>query len=183
MAARKPFSRETQRRVGAACAIAPRTVADICRQLGRPDGSIRTTIEAMRTDGVLETTEVEHSDAVAYALNAEKRPQLEAALGGYAPTGLLQREQRLLLVEAASSAVLGSTLKAAAENPLVLWGARVDGAGYRFVLCVDDGPRAADRVEQVLARAGQSVAQLRVDEVLDGPSLVAYAKSLGLRRP
>ena len=183
-AAGTPFSSARRRAIALACRNAPRTRAQLGRQIGVDPGSLESVVRALRDEGVLETTTVGYARGAAFVLRAEWRDALDEAVAAVRPPGVIHRGLRLLVVAAGNQSAVEDGLAAAAVDPTIVWAARLDGQA-RILLALDvsepRGAEQADRLEGTFSRAGAQCVHVLVSEVMARPRFAAYAHSVADR--
>jgi hypothetical protein len=179
-----PFMSGRRRALAAACRQAPRTRSEIARQLGVERGSIETVLTAMVREDVLEKTSVARARGAAFRLRDEYHAELDAALAAAHPPGVLSPGLRVLIVGATKIAALAAGLRAAANDPRVVWAVRGDGPA-RFLLALEattpEELDQVDRLQAVFADVGAECIQVALTDVMDGGRLRQYVRTLGDR--
>ena len=175
------FTNERRRAIGRVCSLGPRTVGDLSRQLGSPDGALRKAIEGLLEDGGLLPAKAPHSHAAAFRLSAKGRRELRRAVKSLAPPGLLTPGQDLFLISIEDLDELGAELVNAEGWPGLVWLGRLYGGPFGALAAFDADASSEERDAFARRLRKRKVAhwQLRLDWVKDPPELASWALTSG----
>ena len=157
--------------------------------LGVERGSLETALRRMLSEQVLERRQVKHARGEAFVLAPKWRRSLDKAVASAHPRGELRVGLRLLIVGVRDAGAVAEPIATAANDPRVVWAARLDGPA-RYVLALHvSSPEHVDQVDRLQAgfvSAGADCYQVEVSEVMDLGRLAKHSRNiapLGRLRP
>jgi hypothetical protein len=163
-----------RRQIAISCTDRARSIGDVARELGKPDGAIRPTFHRMLREGILVEADLPDRRAQGYILApAWKSADLQSPT---ANPGQLERGGRLVRVRGQLD-ILTVGLGEVSDEPGFLWAARVDNQEFLVFLAgredeIDDAHIRLQRRGLVVDPAGD------VGRLFDARQLREWASRL-----
>src|SRR6218665_1365853 len=175
----RSFRSAARRDIGLVFAERPRTLYEASKALGRQTGSIANLTKRMVQEGVLEASDDPPVRGTTYWLASHARPLLKAATEQSQPTGRLQPQQHLLLIDSRDrETALQRVIANPEHSTAISWAADIDGTSRLLIALSPDATALAARNLYVdLESAGIDCARRMVGELLSADDLRRQAVS------